>query len=113
MTGPPLVLDSNGPFLIDDICDTGNDGVENINLRQFESEMSTTTGLTFQYYRNAGNMHDDLPITEDLQNYPFSASEGNTIYVLVSELGKCPAVATIRVTLKTSPIFPEIPTQYF
>lgn len=113
VTGPPLVLDSNGPFLIDDICDTGNDGVENINLRQFESEMSTTTGLTFQYYRNAGNMHDDLPITEDLQNYPFSASEGNTIYVLVSELGKCPAVATIRVTLKTSPIFPEIPTQYF
>src|SRR5690606_26947873 len=39
--GTKVSLQNGGPFQLNNVCDTANDGIESVNLTQFQSQMYT------------------------------------------------------------------------
>lgn len=100
--GPKIQLQQNGPFTINDICDSGNDGIEIIDLRRFEAVISQ--GATFKYYRSRNDISTNNIISNP-SAYSFDEHLGSLIFVSVEKPGLCPELVEINVTLKESPIF--------
>lgn len=110
--GNKITLQNSGPFQIE-VCDTGNDGVESVNLTQFQSQIYTGTNVTFTYYPTLADLNAGTNAITTPANFMYNQSLGsNIIYVKVSVPGSCPNVAEIHISLKKTPIF-DIPTLYF
>ncbi|REC53638.1 hypothetical protein DRF62_12655 [Chryseobacterium piscium] len=111
--GTKVVLQNSGPFLLNNVCDTLNDGIENVNLTQYESQIFSGTNASFTYYASLADLNSGTNAITNPASYPFNQNLGSDIvYVRVSVPGLCPEIATIKISLKKVPIF-EIPTQYF
>lgn len=111
--GNKVVLQNSGPFQLNNVCDTGNDGVENVNLTQFEPQIYMGNNVTFTYYPSLADLNSGTNVIANPANYQYNQNTGSDIvYVKVSVPGFCPEMATIKISLKKVPIF-EIPTQYF
>ncbi|KFE98059.1 hypothetical protein IX39_16820 [Chryseobacterium formosense] len=111
--GTKVVLQNSGPFLLNDVCDTLNDGIENVNLTQFQPQIYSGSNATFTYYASLADLNAGTNAITNASSYPFNQNLGSDIvYVKVSVPGFCPEIATIKITLKQVPIF-TIPTQYF
>ncbi|WP_102979918.1 T9SS type B sorting domain-containing protein [Chryseobacterium scophthalmum] len=111
--GTKVVLQNSGPFLLNNVCDTLNDGIENVNLTQYESQIFSGGTATFTYYTSLADLNSGTNAITNPASYSFNQNLGSdTIYVKVSVPGLCPEIATIKISLKRVPIF-EIPTQYF
>lgn len=111
--GNKVVLQNSGPFQLNDVCDTGNDGMENVNLTQFEPQIYAGNNVTFTYYPSLADLNSGTNAITNPTNYQFNQNSGsNTVYVKVSVPGLCPEMTTIEISLKKVPVF-EIPTQYF
>lgn len=110
--GTKLTLQNPGPFQLNNVCDTGNDGIENVNLTQFEQQMYTGANVTFTYYSSLADLNAGTNAISNPSAYLFNQNTGpNTIYVKVSAPGFCSEKAEIRLSLKKPPFF-TIPTQY-
>ncbi|MCU7613983.1 T9SS type B sorting domain-containing protein [Chryseobacterium sp. GMJ5] len=111
--GDKVVLQNAGPFNLNDVCDTGNNGIENVDLTQFQQQIYTGSGTTFTYYPSLADLNAGTNAISNPGSYQFNQNLGsNTIYVKVNAQGFCPEMATIKITLKKVPMF-DIPTQYF
>lgn len=111
--GTKVVVQNGGPFQLNNVCDTGNDGIENVNLTQFQSQIYTGTNVTFTYYPTLADLNANTNAISTPANYQFNQNTGpNIIYVKVSVPGYCPEVVEIHLSLKPTPIF-DIPTQFF
>lgn len=90
-------------FDINNICDIGNDGKENIDLSQFES---TIGAYTFDYYESLQNMNNDVGKLSNYNPYSFDETKGiSKIYVKVSQAGLCPNFYVININkLNKTPI---------
>lgn len=111
--GTKVVLQNSGPFLLNNVCDTLNDGIENVNLTQYEPQIFSGGTATFTYYTSLADLNSGTNAIPNPTSYSFNQNLGSdTIYVKVSVSGLCPEIATIKISLKKVPIF-EIPTQYF
>lgn len=89
-------------FKIDNICDTGNDEKEQIDLTGFESNSSS---YTYEYYGNQSDLWLGQNKIQNPTSYAYDGNSGNsTIYVKVSQGGFCPNYFTIDVVLKTTPM---------
>ncbi|MBB4805812.1 gliding motility-associated-like protein [Chryseobacterium defluvii] len=111
--GTKVVLQNNGPFQLNNVCDTGNDGIEIVNLTQFQSQMYSGANVTFTYYPSQADLNAGTNAISTPANYQFNQNTGpDIIYVKVSVPGFCPAVAEIHLSLKPTPIF-DIGTLYF
>lgn len=111
--GNKVVLQNSGTFNLNNICDNGNDGIENVNLTQFQQQIYSGTNAVFAYYASLADLNTGSNVIANPTNYPFNQNSGsNIIYVKVTVPGFCPEIATIKISLKKVPIF-EIPTQYF
>ena len=110
--GSKVTLQNGGPFQID-VCDTGNDGTEVVNLTQFQNQIYTGTNVTFTYYPTLADLNAGTNAITTPSNFTYnSASGSNIVYVKVSVPGFCSEVVEIHLSLKKTPIF-DILTQYF
>ncbi len=102
--GTKISLLNAGPFNLNNVCDTGNDGAETLNLTQFENQIENS-GATLQYFSSLSDMNNGLNAIANPTNYAFNATASNIIYVKVSKTGFCPNFTTINVSLKPTPMF--------
>lgn len=111
--GSKVVLQNAGPFNLNNVCDNGNDGIENVNLTQFQQQIYSGSNVVFSYYPSLSDLNAGTNLIANQGTYSFNQNSGsNIIYVKVAVPGFCPEVATIKLSLKKVPIF-EIPAQYF
>ena len=97
-------------FKIDNICDTGNDEKEIIDLTGFESNSSS---YTYEYYGNQSDLWLGQNKIENPASYAYDGKSGySTIYVKVSQVGYCTDFYTIDVVLKTTPMI-DITDYYY
>ena len=107
--GKVLTLDER-QFKIDNICDTGNDEKEIIDLTGFESNSSS---YTYEYYGNQSDLWLGQNKIQNPTSYAYDGNSGNsTIYVKVSQGGFCPNYFTIDVVLKKTPMI-KIQNYYY
>lgn len=110
--GNKVMLQNPGPFQLS-VCDTGNNGIENVNLTQFQSQIYTGANVIFTYYPSLTDLNSGTNAITTPTNFNYNQALGsNIIYVKVSVPGFCPNVAEIHLSLKPTPVF-SIPTQYF
>jgi gliding motility-associated-like protein len=112
VSGNKVTLQNGGPFQLS-VCDTGNDGIENVNLTQFQTQIYTGTNVTFTYYPSLADLNAGTNAIATPSNFSYNQSTGsNIVYVKVSVPGFCSNVAEIHLSLKQTPVF-DIPTLYF
>lgn len=110
--GTKLTLQNPGPFKLDNVCDIGNDGIENVNLSQFEQQMYSGGNATFIYYPSLADLNAGTNAIANPSAYTFNQNTGpNIIYVKVSVPDYCSEKAEIHLSLKPTPFF-TLPTQY-
>lgn len=111
--GTKVTLQNAGPFQLNQVCDDGNDGIETVNLTQYESQIYNGGNATYTYYTSIADLNAGTNAIANPAGYSYNQNSGfDTIYVKISVPGFCPEMATIKITLKKVPIF-EIPTQFF
>lgn len=111
--GTKITLQNSGPFLINNICDNGNDGIENVNLTQFENQIFNGGNAVFTYYLSLSDLNSGINAVSNPSNFTFNQNTmPDTVFVKVSVPGFCPDIASINIILKSVPSF-VIPTQFF
>lgn len=108
-----FVLNPSKPtqyFVIDDICDAGNDGVETMDLTQFESQMKVTDE-TFKYYNSLADLYGGSNEISSPSVFTANINITKKVYVKVSSSTDCPWLAEISLTLNPVPDF-KIPNYY-
>jgi gliding motility-associated-like protein len=91
-------------------CDDLNDGVEKVNLSDYNSKLiSNTTDYNFTYYTSISDAENEITINQitSFTNYNLGIG-GNTIYVRINSNNSCYAVAKLNFTLFSKP-FLNIP----
>lgn len=102
-----------GPFLLNNVCDQLNDGIEIVNLTQFQNQIYSGSNPTFTYYPSLADLQANSNVISNPAAYNFNQNTGpNTIFVKVEAAGLCPEYTTIKISLKKVPVF-EIPTKFF
>ena len=110
--GNKVTLQNGGPFQLA-VCDTANDGIEIVNLTQFQTQIYSGTNATFTYYPSLADLNAGTNAVAAPSNFTYNQTTGsNTVYVKISVPGLCPNVAEIKLSLKPTPVF-DIPTLYF
>lgn len=110
--GTQLPLQNTGPFKLNNVCDAGNDGIENVNLVQFEQQMYSSGNSIFSYYSSLADLNAGINAIVNPSVYLFNQNTGPTIiYVKVSAPGYCSEKAEIHLSLKPTPLF-TLPTKY-
>lgn len=100
--GNVLTLNKN-QFSINNICDTGNDGKEQINLTIFENNFSAS--YTYEYFEKDSDMWQNQNKIQNPAYYAYDETKGSsTFYVKVSQEGFCPNFYSIEVQLNKMPI---------
>ncbi|REC63728.1 hypothetical protein DRF65_03190 [Chryseobacterium pennae] len=111
--GTKLTLQNAGPFPLDNVCDAGDDGIENVDLTQFMPQMYPGANVTFAYYSSMAELNAGTNAIVNTTVYLFNQNTGSsTVYVKVSVPGFCSEKAEIKLSLKKPPFF-MIPEQYF
>ncbi|MDL1914210.1 MAG: gliding motility-associated C-terminal domain-containing protein [Bergeyella sp.] len=105
-----IKLNSSGPFLIDDICDEGNDGKEIIDITRFE-KILVSEGV-FTYYTSFTDLQENKNAIDTPKAFLYDENTMDMLYVRVSKTGFCDNYAKFRVKLKESPMF-ALPDYYF
>lgn len=101
---------NQGPYVLDP-CDSENDGIETLNLTQFENKM--LSGATFSYYETLSQMTGGAVPIKNPSSYTFDKSKNSgKIFVKVEQAGFCPEKAEISVNLRKIPII-HLPEYYF
>lgn len=87
------------------ICDEDNDGVENINLEDYNSNITTSTSYHFHYYNSLNGAENEIPSDEILNFENYQLSIGNKIiYVRVSNQSSCYNIVELNLILVTKPL---------
>lgn len=101
-----VILQNSGSFMIDDVCDNGNDGKEIVDLTQFEKKILNDPQATFAYYPTLKDLQNNTNVVESVSLFAYDAAMHKTpIYAMVSVPGLCPQLVTIYVQLKKTPMF--------
>ncbi|WP_312079121.1 T9SS type B sorting domain-containing protein [Chryseobacterium sp.] len=107
------VITQPGPYLLNDVCDQMNDGIENVNLTQFQNQIYSGSNATFVYYPSLTSLQANSNVIANPASYGYNQNTGpSTIFVKVEVTGLCPEYTTIAINLKEVPMF-SIPTQFF
>ncbi|SEH49098.1 T9SS type B sorting domain-containing protein [Chryseobacterium culicis] len=110
--GNKISLLNPGPFKLNNVCDIGNDGIENVNLLQFEQQIYSGGNATFTYYPSLIDLNAGTNAIVNPSAYLFNQNTGsNIIYVKISVTEFCSEKAEIHISLKPTPFF-TLPTQY-
>lgn len=96
------------------VCDDFNDGNENVDLTQYENQLTANPlSLNFSYFTSLNGANNNI-FLENISN--FTAYNLNTtvttIYVRISDSNSCFSVAKLELTLILSPIIDIEPLYY-
>lgn len=109
-SGPVLPVTSDN-FALEQ-CDEANDGLETLNLTQFESEIYASTAI-YSYYPTLDDLNKNTNKITTPTAYSFDSKiQPPVIFVKVESTNFCPALVQINITLKNTPAF-ELPPYYF
>ncbi|SFI11459.1 T9SS type B sorting domain-containing protein [Halpernia frigidisoli] len=109
--GTKIPLKNYGPFS-GKVCDEGNNGVEAIDLTQFQSTIYSGNA-TFEYFTSVADINTYMNLISSPQTYSFNENSGTkTIFVKISAPGFCPELVEINLSLKKTPMF-TLPDYYF
>ena len=92
----------------DSFCDDLNDGLETINLSDYNSKIiSNTTNYNFAYYNSRSGAENQLQsdIIIDFGNYKLPLGE-NKIYVRINSTTQCYGIAELKLSLFYMPLIP-------
>lgn len=93
-------------------CDESNDGKETLDLTQLENVIYSN-GASFSYYPTLKDLNDETNKITNPSAYSYDISKNQpVVFVKVGSSFYCPALATIDIKLKKTPIF-EVPDYYF
>ena len=93
-------------------CDESNDGLETLNLTQFENDIYNSTA-TFSYYPTLVDLNKNTNKIATPSAYPYDNKVHSPfVYVRVENGSFCPALVKIDIVLKNTPVF-ELPTYNF
>ena len=110
--GVKVKLLNYGPFTVTNTCDIGNDGIENIDLTQFQSTIYSGNA-TYEYFTSVADLNNYKNKISDPKAYSFNQNSGpKKVYLKISAAGFCPEMVEINLTLKKTPIF-SLPDYYF
>jgi len=102
-----------GPHLLNNVCDQLNDGIETLDLTQFQNAIYAGSNGTFTYYSSLADLQSNTNAIATPATFVYNQNTSSpTIYVKVEAPGFCPDYATIKISLKNTPMF-TIPKQYF
>lgn len=108
--GKRVTLKSNS-FTVTNACDIGNNGIENINLTQFEKSAFSGAAI-YEYYETLADLQAGKQITAP-KSYSFNEKSGpKKILMKVTAPGFCAEKADINLTLKKTPMF-TVADQFF
>lgn len=95
------IIRTTHAFTMPAICDEYNDGIEAIDLTQFERNFPNAT---FEYFRNLTDLNNGNNAIINPSNYAFDANQGPTVFFKIWENNSlCPNLGSINIELKTSP----------
>ena len=111
-SGIKISLNNYGPFTVTNVCDIGNDGIENVDLTQFQSSIYSGNA-TFEYFPSLLDLNNGTNKISNPQIYLYNQNAGpKKIYAKVSAAGFCPEMVIVNLSLKKVPIF-SLPDYYF
>jgi len=106
-----LISDLSADNYSTTICDEANDGLENINLANFEDQLiANASNFTFSYYNTyVGAVNETVSELLDPETCPLSIGLRN-IHVRISSVNGCHQIVSLNLTLVSKPIIdiPEI-----
>ncbi|MGV4412756.1 T9SS type B sorting domain-containing protein [Chryseobacterium sp. T1] len=112
-TNQSVVLQNAGPFVLNNVCDNGNDGKEIVDLTQFQKRILNHPQASFSYYPTLKDLQQNTNVIKSPTLFAYDVSlHTKPIYVMVSRPGLCPQLTTISIQLKKTPMF-TLPDYYF
>lgn len=82
---------------------------ETADFTQFESAITTETGVTFTYFNNLLNAQNDINPIANPDNFTLPQTNG-TIYVRLSKQDRCDVIVPINYVQNPRPILSELPS---
>lgn len=109
--GKKITFNNDGPFTLK-VCDTKNDGIENVDLTQFENIIYGNSAR-FDYYPTLLDLNNNTNRITTPESYLLDENlKANKIYVKLSAGSFCPAKVQIDITLNKTPVV-TLPDYYF
>ena len=99
-----IIFTLNASNYLELICDELNNGVESINLSNFNSNLITTSGNTFSYYHSSNGANNEIA-SEEITNYTnYNLNIGTEIfYVRIVAPNTCYQVVELSLELVSKP----------
>lgn len=109
-TGNTLPVKKDNIVLED--CDSANDGIQTLNLSQFQNEIYNSTA-SYSYYPTLNDLNNNTNIIASPAAYSYDSKvHPPVVFVKVADAGYCPALVKINISFKKSPVF-ELEPYYF
>jgi len=109
-SGNQLIVKKDN-FVLED-CDSDNDGIQTLDLSQFENEMYNSTA-SYSYYPTLNDLYKNTNIITSPAAYNYnSKAHPPVVFVKVADAGYCPALVKINISFKKSPVF-KLEPYYF
>lgn len=110
--GQKVKLNGSGNFTVTNTCDIGNNGIEEVDLTQFEKTIYSGTAI-FEYYPSLSDLQNSTNKILTPKNFLYKVNSGpQKFFVKVVAAGFCPEKIEIVVKLKKTPQF-SLPDYYF
>ncbi|WP_329806077.1 T9SS type B sorting domain-containing protein [Flavobacterium facile] len=89
------------------VCDILNDGVQTLDLSQYNSNLANSSNYSFNYYRTLIGAQNQIAADQiiDFRNYNQTQSN-NIIYVRISFSNVCFQIVALKLELVSTPIIP-------
>jgi gliding motility-associated-like protein len=86
------------------MCDEGNNGIEYIDISNYNTNLSSSTNYSFKYYTSYEGADSQLPIDEITNFDNYELHGGNTtLFVRISNQGACTKIVKLNLNLISSP----------
>ena len=99
-----IIFTLNASNYLELICDELNDGVESINLSNFNSNLISTSGNTFSYYHSSNGAINEITTDEIINHTNYNLNIGTEIfYVRIVAQNSCYQVVELTLELVSKP----------
>jgi gliding motility-associated-like protein len=99
-----IIFTLNASNYLELICDELNDGVESINLSNFNSNLISTSGNTFSYYHSSNGAINEITTDEIINHTNYNLNIGTEIfYVRIVAPNSCYQVVELTLELVSKP----------
>lgn len=98
-----LITSLNAVDYATPVCDFGNDGIESVDLSQFNANLVSVTGNTFTYYNSFNGAENQIPSEAFITNHSIVLGL-NVIHVRIDSANGCHQIVQLLLTLVKVPV---------